>query len=108
MTDDEIAAIAAATKALFDQRDLTMRTELASMRATVEALETEVRDLRAIVAALPAETHSATMRLVSTLGASLGNALPSAVQAAAERTFERMVTTRAAELEQRAMTGAAQ
>lgn len=73
------------------------------MRASVEALQTEAQDLRAKVAVLPGAMHAASARLVQTLGASLGNALPDAVQAAAERTFERMVTTRAAELEQRAM-----
>ena len=44
MEDSEIAAIAAATKALFDQRDLTMRAEMASMRATVDSMEAEMRD----------------------------------------------------------------
>ena len=95
MTDDEIKALASATKAMFDQRDLTMRTELASMRASVEALETEVRDLRAQVKCMPAEMHSSAMRMVSTLGASLGAALPDAVRSAAQQHVERMLTTRA-------------
>lgn len=95
MTDDQIRAIASATKALFDQRDLTMRTELASMRATVEALETEVRDLRANVKALPVEMHSSTMRMVATMGEKLGAELPAAVRDAAERHLVRLTVQRA-------------
>jgi hypothetical protein len=64
-------------------------------RATCEALQAELRDLRATVKAMPSEMHSSTARMVTTSGASLGDALPDAVRAAAERHVERMLTTRA-------------
>jgi uncharacterized protein YlxW (UPF0749 family) len=108
MSDDEIKAMATAVKDLLDQRDVTLRTQLADMRATCEALQTEVQALRVKVAVLPSEAHAAAARMVQTLGASLGAALPDAVGRAADRVFERrMATTRAAELEHAAPTGAA-
>jgi uncharacterized protein YlxW (UPF0749 family) len=70
---------------MFDSRDIVMRSELAAMRVTVEELQAEVRELRAQVKVLPAEMHSSTMRMVSTLGAKLSDALPVAVASAAER-----------------------
>jgi hypothetical protein len=102
MNDDEIRAMAAAVKDLLDQRDITLRTELADMRATCEALQTEVQDLRVKVAVLPGEVHAASARMMTSIGASLGNALPDAVSRAADRIFERrMATTHAAAVEQR-------
>lgn len=104
MTDDEVRAVAAAVKTLLDQRDITLRTELADTRATCEALHAEVQELRAKVAVLPSAMREDSASLMRTVGDKLGAALPAAVEAAAGRIFER----RAAELEQRAMPGATQ
>jgi predicted nucleic acid-binding Zn-ribbon protein len=89
MTDQELQSLAAATKALFDQRDIAMRSEMATIRASVEAMEAEVRDLRAQVKALPAETHAASMRMIGTLGTKLSAELPAAVASAAATAAEK-------------------
>jgi uncharacterized protein YlxW (UPF0749 family) len=76
MNDDQIQALAAAVREMLDARDIQQRTQVADLRATVEALQSEVQDLRAKVAVLPAEMHAASARMVQTLGASLGAACP--------------------------------
>jgi hypothetical protein len=108
LSDSEVGALAAAVKDLLDQRDITLRTQLADMRATCEALQTEVQELRVKVAVLPGEVHAASARMMTSIGASLGNALPDAVSRAAERVVERrMATTHAAEHEPSTPTEAA-
>jgi hypothetical protein len=99
LSDQELAALAAATKSLLDSHNLTARAEMAALRASVEALETELREVRATVKVLPGEVHASAASMVQTLGANLGNALPEAVRAAAERHFMKMALARGMAIE---------
>ena len=71
MTDDQLTALAQATKAMFESRDLIMRSEMASMRGTVEGLEAQVRDLTEQVKVLPAEARTTVERAMRTLSETL-------------------------------------
>jgi hypothetical protein len=93
VTDQEISAMAHAVRDLLDQRDIGLKAQLADARASVEALQTELQELRAKVAVLPGQMSDIAQRMVQTIGTSLGDALPGAVQLAAERTYRRMVST---------------
>jgi hypothetical protein len=94
VTDDDIKSIAMATKALFDSRDIVMRSELATMKAEVTDLRAELESLRGQVKVLPSEMHSSSMRMIATMGEKLAAALPDAVAARAEKTFMRMAVER--------------
>jgi hypothetical protein len=95
MTDADLSALAAATKAMFDARDLTMRVEMAELRASVASMETELRDVRAESKTMRTDAHAFTMRAIATLGTTLSAALPAAVREAAERHIVRLAVQRA-------------
>ena len=95
MTDAEIKSVADAVRGLLDERDVALRMELASLRGTLEEMQTEAQDLRSKMAVLPSTMHAATLATVKAVVTPLAAALPGAVQSAAERHLERMLTTRA-------------